>query len=203
MQVNLNSAPRKLAFAAVCVVAIGFYLTSIGRHYLAVRLAAQSKPRTLERAVNLERWNARWRWELGQYLLFVSQDQKAAISSLEQAVVLNSHVARYWLDLAVGYEVSGNAQRQRHALESALQAEPTAPNVAWQAANFYLVGNDVARALPLLRVVMQNDPEHLNSALNLCWRITQNAAVMLRKAVPAEPMPYFAFLKMLTTYRPG
>jgi tetratricopeptide (TPR) repeat protein len=198
MQVNLNSAPRKLAFALACIVSIGFYFAAIGRHYLAVSLAAQSKPRTLERAVNLETWNATWRWDLGQYLLFVAQDQKAAISSLEQAVALNSHVARYWLDLAVGYEVSGDAQRQRYALESALQAEPTAPNVAWQAANFYLVGNDVVRALPLLRVVMKNDPEHLNSALKLCWRITQNAAVMLRNAVPSQPMPYFAFLKMLT-----
>jgi len=197
MQVNLNSASRKLTFALVCIVAVGFYLTAIHRHFLAARLAAQSEPRMLERAVSLEPWNAKWRWDLGQYLLFVAQDQKGAVSSLQKTVALNSHVARYWLDLAVGYQVSGDVQRQRVALESALQAEPTAPNVAWQAATFYLVGNDVARALPLLRVVMQSDPEQLRSTLKLCWRITQNATLMLRKAVPAEPLPYFAFLNRL------
>jgi hypothetical protein len=198
MQVNLNSTPRKLTFALVCVVAVGFYLTAIGRHYVAVRLAAQSEPRTLTQAVIIDPWNAKLDWQLGQYLLFVAQDQKTAVSSLEKAVTLNSHVARYWLDLAVGYEVSGNIQQQRYALESALQAEPTDPNVAWQVANFFLVGNDVARALPLLRVVMQNDPEQLSAALQLCWRVTQNPTVMLNKAVPAEPSPYFAFLKLLT-----
>jgi hypothetical protein len=198
MQVNLNSTPRKLIFALACVVAFASYLAVIGAHYLAFRLAALSGTSTLERAVSLEPWNAEWRWELGQYLLYVAQDQKAAVSSLEKAVAVNSHVARYWLDLAVGYEVAGDKPRQRLALESALQAEPMAPNVAWQVANFYLVGNDVARALPLLRLVMQNDNEQLNAALQLCWRVTQNPTVMLNKAVPAAPLPYFAFLKLLT-----
>jgi tetratricopeptide (TPR) repeat protein len=197
MQVNLNSAPRKLLFILPCMVAVGLYLAVIGSHYMAASLAAQSG-RALERAVSLEPWNANWQWQLGQYLLFVAQDQKRAVSGLEKAVALNSHVARYWLDLAVAYEVSGDAQRQRHALESALQAEPTAPNVAWQAANFYLVGNDVGHALPLLGVVMKNDPEQLNAALKLAWRVTQNTTQMLRQAVPPEPLPYFAFLKLLT-----
>jgi hypothetical protein len=198
MHVNSNSTLRNLIFVFVCVVGVALYLAIIGGHYLAVTLAAQSQPQTLRRAVSLEPWNAEWRWELGRYLLFIAQDQKAAVSSLERAVALNSHVARYWLDLAVGYEVAGDTRRQRFALESALQAEPTSPNVAWQAANFYLVGNDVARALPLFRVVMQNDPEQLNAALNLCWHVTQNPTVMLRNAVPAEPLPYLAFLKLLT-----
>jgi tetratricopeptide (TPR) repeat protein len=198
MQVNLNSAPRKLLFTLLCVVAVGLYLAVTGTHYLAFCSAAKSGQHMLERAVSLEPWNANWHWQLGQYLLFVAQDQKRAVSGLEQAVALNSHVARYWLDLAAAYEVSGDAQRQRYALESALRAEPTAPNVAWQAANFYLVGNDVGHALPLLGVVMKNDPEQLNAALKLAWRVTQNATQMLRKAVPPEPLPYFAFLKLLT-----
>jgi tetratricopeptide (TPR) repeat protein len=198
MQVNLNSTPRKLIFALVCVVGTALYLAIIGGHYLAVTLAAQSEPRTLRRAVSLEPWNAAWRSELGRYLLFVAQDEKGAVASLEKAVAMNSHVAQYWLDLAVGFEVAGDTQRQRIALESALQAEPTAPNVAWQVANFYLVGNDVVHALPLFRVVMQNDAEQMNAALNLCWRITQNPTLMLRQAVPPEPLPYFAFLKLLT-----
>jgi len=198
MQVDLNSALRKLIFALICALAVGSYLAAISRHFLALTLAAQSDQRSLERAAKVETESAEWRWELGRYLLFVAQDQKAAVTRLEQAVALNSHVAPYWLDLAAGYEVSGDTRRQRQALESAVQADPTAPNVAWQAANFYVVDNDVVRALPLLRVVMKYDPEQLNSALKLCWRITRNVTVMLREAVPAEPSPYFTFLALLT-----
>ena len=198
MQVNLNSSPRRFIFVLSCVITVALYLAAIGGHYLAVRLAAQSELPTLERAVSLEPWSAEWRWQLGRYLLFVAQDQKRAVSSLAKAVALNPHAARVWMDLAVGYEVSGDTERQRLALDSALHAEPTAPNVAWQAANFYLVRNDVPRALSLLQVVMKNDPEQLNSALILCWRITHNATVMLMQAVPADPLPYFAFLKLLT-----
>jgi len=198
MEMNLNSVPRKFTFILVCAVAVESYLAAIGRHYLAVKSAEQSELRSLEQAVNLEKSNAEWQWKLGRYLLFVAQDQKDALSSLGKAVALNARVARYWLDLAIAYEVSGDTQHQRHALDSALQAEPTAPNVAWQAGNFYLVANDVERALPLFRVVMQNDPEQLNAALKLCWRITRDPTVMLMKAVPAKPLTYFAFLKLLT-----
>jgi len=197
MQANLNSSPRRLIFVIPCVITVALYFAAIAGHYLAVRLAAQSELPSLRRAVSLEPWSAEWRWQLGRYLLFVAQDQKKAVSILEKAVALNPHAARLWMDLAVGYEVSGDTERQRLALESALNAEPTAPNVAWQAANFYLVRNDLPRALSLLQVVMKNDPEQLNSALSLCWRITKNATVMLREAVPAEPQPYLALLKLL------
>ena len=198
MRVNLNSALRKLAFAVVCLIAVGFYVAGIGRHYLAIRLMAQPNPRSLARAAKLEPWNAEPRWELGRYSLFVAQDAQDSVSDLQQAVALNPHVARYWLDLAAAYQVAGDVPGQRSALEQAVLTEPTAPDVAWEAANFYLVQDDLKRALPLFRVVMANDPEQLNAALGLCWRATQEVNTMLAEAVPAEPAPYFAFLSLLT-----
>ncbi len=198
MRVNLNSALRKLTFAMACLMAVGFYVAGIGRHYLAMRLTAQPNPHSLARAAKIEPWNAEPRWELGRYSLFVAQNSSDAVSHLEEAVALNPHVGRYWLDLAAAYHVAGDVPRQRSALERAVQAEPTAPDVAWEAANFYLVQDDLKRALSLFRVVMANDPEQLNAALGLCWRATGDVNSMLAEAVPAQPAPYFAFLSLLT-----
>src|SRR5690348_11401993 len=198
MQVKLNSKRRKLLFALLCLAAAGLYLTVVARHYAAARLSAQLDATSLARAARLEAWNAEPRWELGRYSLFVAQDPTAAVSNLEAAVALNPHAARYWLDLAAAYQVAGDIPRQRFALDQGLHAEPTAPDVAWEAANFYLVQNDLARALSLFRVVMANDPEQLNPALSLCWRATRDEDRILADAVPPQPAPYFAFLNLLT-----
>ena len=198
MHTHLHSALRKVAFVAIFLVAVGLYIGAIAYHSLAVRLETQSDLRSLARAARLEPSNAEPHWKIGRYLLFVAQDPTRAVSSLEAAVRLNPHVARYWLDLASGYQVSGQTERQRSALEHALRAEPTDPKVAWQAANFYLVQDDLGHALPLFGIVMNNDPELLSSALRLCWRATQNVQLMLREAIPAQPTPYFTFLALLT-----
>jgi hypothetical protein len=77
--------------------------------------------------------------------------------------------------------------------------EPSAPEVAWEAANFYLAQNDLDRALPLFRMVIANDPKQTNSALKLCWHATQNVSMLLARALPAEFSPYFTFLNLLVT----
>jgi tetratricopeptide (TPR) repeat protein len=198
MEVNLSSKWRKALFAFVCVAGAGLYLGAVSRHYAASRLAGRLDPQSLARAARLEPGNAEPRWELGRYSLFVSQEPATAVSNLEKAVTINPHVARYWLDLAAAYQVAGDAARQRFALEQALAAEPTAPDVAWEAANFYLVQGDVGRALALFRVVMANDPQQLDPALRLCWRATRDVNRLLAQAVPPAPAAYFAFLNLLT-----
>ena len=86
MQVKLNSWPRKLLFALVCLAASGLYLTAIARHYAVARLSTRLDARSLARAARLEPWNAEPRWELGRYSLFVSQDPTAAVSMSDLAV---------------------------------------------------------------------------------------------------------------------
>ena len=184
-------------FAGVCLFALGLYVAAIARHFEASQLAARLDPISLNRAARLEPWNALPRWELGRYSLFVAQNPTAAVANLQGAVTLNPHVARYWLDLAAAYEVTGNVERQLFALQQAVGNEPTAPDVAWEAANFYLAHNDLQRALSLFRVAMANDPEQMNAALRLCWRATRDINPMLAEAVPPEPGAYFAFLRLL------
>ncbi len=67
------------------------------------------------------------------------------------------------------------------ALEHAIQADPTTPDVAWEAANFYLVQGDEAKALREFRVVLQNEPTLADPAIQFCWRINPDVDALLAR----------------------
>jgi tetratricopeptide (TPR) repeat protein len=126
------------------------------------------------------------------------QNLPPALSSLQQAVTLNPHVARYWLDLAAAYASANNLTAEAYALEHALNSEPTAPDVAWEAGTFYLAQNNLSRALPLFKVVVENDDQdRATKALYLCWRTTRNVPRLVSDVLPSQSGPYFSLLKIL------
>ena len=98
--------------------------------------------------------NADYRNHLGRYYALVARDPGAAIEPYRAAVQLNPHSARYWFDLASAYQVLGDTSNQSWALEHAIEADPTTPDVAWEAANFYLVQGDNEKALREFHVVL-------------------------------------------------
>jgi len=110
---------------------------------------------------------------------------------------LNPYVARYWLDLAGAYQVAGRTSEQEQSVEQSVEADPTTPHVAWEAANFFLVQGDQERALRNFRVVLANDPDAVDSALQLCWRATRDANQILDRALPRRPDLYLSFLRLL------
>ena len=78
-----------------------------------------------------------------------------------------------------------------------MEADPTTPHVAWEAANFFLVQGDQAKALRYFRVVLANDPEAVDSTLQLCWRATGDANQILDQALPRRADLYLSFLRLL------
>jgi tetratricopeptide (TPR) repeat protein len=182
-----------LAFLA-CV-----YLFLTGKEYAASVFASRAELPSLQRAVRLSPGNADYRHRLGRYFAFVAGDPQSAVDSLRAAVELNPHDARYWFDLAAAYQVTGDISGQRAALDRALQAEPTAPDVAWEAANFFLIDGDIDRALREFHVVIENDISLVDAALRACWRVRPDADALLRDAVPARTDSLISFLDLLTS----
>jgi len=147
--------------AAVTLLAC-IYTFVIGKQFAASLFAARPELSKLQLAVRLAPGNADYRHRLGRYFAFVAGDPQSAIENFRAAVALNPHDAHYWFDLAGAYQVTGDTPGQRTALDSALQAEPTAPDVAWEAANFFIVDGDIDRALRELHVgkgVIERDIE--------------------------------------------
>jgi tetratricopeptide (TPR) repeat protein len=128
----------------------------------------------------------------------VAQDYPAALTFLQRAIELNPYDGHGWLDLAEVRQVRGENSESQTALERALRAEPTSTEIAWEAANFYLVRNDAQRALPLFRAAIKYDPNNTAAAINLTWRATKNVSQIVSQVLPAQPVPYFTFLKTLT-----
>ena len=188
---------QRWQFAAVVAVFACLYLFLTGREFVASVFAARAELAPLERAVKLSPGNADYRHRLGRYFAFVAGDPQSAIESLRSAVALNPYDARYWFDLAAAYQVTGDIAERRSALERALQAEPTAPDVAWESANFFLLDGELDRALREFQVVIANDNSLAYAALRTCWRVRPDADALLRDVVPARTDSVIAFLHLL------
>jgi tetratricopeptide (TPR) repeat protein len=197
MPIELRSTLRKFSFAAACCILVGLYLHLALRAYLASHLAASPDLSNLNKAIRLEPSNAEYRDLLGRSLAFSGTNLNDAIANYRTAVHLNPYVAWYWLDLAGAYQMAGQTGEQEQSVEQAVVADPTTPQVAWVAANFFLVQGDQESALRNFRVVLANDPEAVDSALQLCWRATGDANQVLERALPRRPDLYLSFLRLL------
>ena len=199
MQIDLRSRLRRFSFAAACLVVVALYLQVTLRAYLASHFAGKLDSPNIQKAIKLEPANAEYRDLLGRNLALSGASLDEAISDYRRAVQLNPYEARYWLDLAGAYQIAGRANEQGKSVEHAVQADPTTPHVAWEAANFFLVQGAPEKALPYFRVVLANDPEAVDSTLQLCWRATGDATKILDLGMPPRPDLYLAFLGLVVS----
>src|ERR1700683_1345995 len=197
MEIVLNSAWRKRLVIGAAVVPCLIYVVLAGRLFVASFFGDRPELASLQRAAGLDPSNADYRNHLGRYYALVARDPGAAIEPYRAAVQLDPHSARYWFDLASAYQVLGDISNQTVALGQAIEADPTTPDVAWEAANFYLVQGDDERALREFRVVLQNEPTLADPAIQFCWRINPDVDALLRDVVPPRSKAYLAFLNLL------
>ncbi len=199
MQIELRSRPAKFFFAAACLLAAAFYTQLALRTFLAAYFAAKLDPPNLERAMRLEPGNAEYHDLLARNLALSGSSLDQAVSNYREATNLNPYDARYWLDLAGAYQLLGRTPEQRESVEQAVQADPTTPHVAWEAANFFLVQGDRERALRHFQVVLAYDSDAVDSTLSICWRASGNASEMLDLALPPRADLYLSFLRLLVS----
>jgi tetratricopeptide (TPR) repeat protein len=197
MELALTSGSRKKLLVGGAVALSLVYLVFAGRLFVGSLFGDQVEFQNLERAARLDPWNADYRYHLGRYYALVARDPAAAIEPYRAAVTLDPFSARYWFDLASAYQVLGDTSNQSAALERAIQADPTTPDVAWEAGNFYLVQGEEQKALREFRVVLQNEPTLADPAVQFCWRIQPDVDALLRDVIPARSEAYLAFLGLL------
>jgi len=173
------------------------YVFLAARLFLAAVYGENAEFSSLQRAARLDPWKAQYWDALGRYYALAARDPAAAIRPYRIALQLNPNSAGYWFDLASAYQVLGDLSGQIMALEHAIAANPTTPDVAWEAANFYLVQGDDAKALREFRVVLENEPNLADPAIRLCWRVHPDVDALLRDVVPVRQEAYIALLSLL------
>jgi tetratricopeptide (TPR) repeat protein len=197
MKILFNTPTRRAAVIAVAAVLGLSYAGLAATQFLAAWFGRRAELRSLKRAAWLDRGNAEYRDHLGRYYDLVARDPASAVTEYKAAVQLNPHSARYWFDLASSYQILGDTANQTFALEHAIQADATTPDVAWEAANLYLVQGENEKALNEFRVVIANDAPLAASALQFCWRIQPDVDALLRNVVPARSDTLASFLTLL------
>jgi hypothetical protein len=197
MKIALNTSARKRTAAAIVIVLAAAYSLAITREAVAVWLGDRVQLTSLRGATWLDSSNADYRNHLGRYYDLVARDPATAVVHYKEAVQLNPHSARYWFDLASAYQVLGDRGDQTAALEHAIQADAMTPDVAWEAANLYLVQGENEKALREFRVVMANDPSLASTSIQFCWRIDPDVDSLLRDVVPHSADAYLPFLALL------
>jgi len=188
--------PAGVLFLGCLAFAAGYsYFATTG--YRAFALSNDQHMRSLQRAIALEPRDAVPYDRLCRHLRDVESDPATAISLCQKAVQLNRYDAEYWLDLAETFYEAGNAPEQRRAIEHAIAVDPKTPQVAWNAATFYLLQGEVEPAVHLLPDVLEGDPALVPVTLRTAWQALGRVDPILRM-MPPDPAVYLQFLALLT-----
>jgi tetratricopeptide (TPR) repeat protein len=189
-----------LKVAAFLVGALGaaVYIGRAVRMYAAARAADGYELEGLVRAARLSPGNAEYFHLLGLQFSFSSQTSREAVENLQRAIRLNPNSGRYWLDLGSVYQIRGERREEEEALDAAIRTEPGNAELAAEAAQYYLIAGNTARALPLVRRALEQYPEGAPSLLSVCWQTTHDTRLMLDQAVPDAPEQQGKFLEVLT-----
>jgi len=176
--------------------AVGVYVWFVVRIYVAYRLASHHDPTSLRRAIGLQPRDANNYDLLGQYLIWEAQNPQAAATQFQQAVKLNPYASSYWMHLAQAESSLGNEKEQAAAIRKAIAVDPATPELAWSAANYFLLQGDTEGALDQFAVVIRSDPAMAEAALERSWRAVEGVDP-IQKRLPADPEVYLSFVKLL------
>ena len=179
----------------ICSLA-GVYAWCAVRVYQAHRLSASHDQESLQRAIQVQPRDASNYDLLGRYFMWTAQDPQTAAAQFQQAVRLNPYASSYWLHLAQAENSLGNDGEQERAIRRAIAVDPTTPDVAWNAANFFLVQGKTDEALDQLAVVIRNDPSKTEAALDTSWRALGDIDPIQRR-LPPDPEVYLKFIRLL------
>ena len=204
MLIGLHSPGRKVLCGVLCLGLIVGYVYRAGRSYAVFRLGESTDMDALERAVRLEPKNADAWYRLGRVRSILLQDIPGSSPALQRASALDPRHARYWLDLGLADQYTGDSKAQRDAIETAMRLDAHDPDIAWEAANYYLLAGDTGQALKLFRVSLEGDPieKHFPRAILLSARATNNDYLrVFNEVVPRDPRSYLGYLDFLVGLR--
>ncbi|HYM10173.1 MAG TPA: hypothetical protein VEU62_05560 [Bryobacterales bacterium] len=180
--------------AAVAVLGVAFFATL--RLGFADRVFHTGTLEGAERAARLVPGNASY---LAGWAVLLDQSggsSAASLRALERAVAANPRNSSCWIELGLRAEREGDlAAAERSLLEAARVDKQYDPR--WELANFYFRRNDAENFwlwAGEAAAVLSGDATPL---FRLCWKVSPDAAMILKRAVPNRPpilAKYLGFL---------
>ncbi len=175
---------RSLA-AGVMVVALGAAAYWAFRMAYADRLYHIGTPAAVAGARRLSPGNA-------SYFQNDPRDRRA----LEYAVAQNVRYSRGWVELGLLAEVNGDLPRAEKCLLAAAAVDRTYQPL-WTLANFYFRRADRENFWTWTHRAAGMTNYDLTPLFRLCWRVTEDPAVILARGVPNRPESLAQYLSFL------
>ena len=193
--VRLLTAMRiVLSVASIAVLGFAAYW-SLQLGY-ADRLAHTDSPEQVKRATELAPCNARYLVRLAVMLDQWGKDRGASVAALEAAVLCNPRDSASWIELGLQAEMEGDfTKAERCLLEAARVDKQYDPR--WVLANFYFRRNDTENFWLWAREAAVMSYGDATPLFRLAWRITQDAGVILERAIPDQPAVLVRYLSFL------
>ena len=148
----------------------------------ADHLARTADAETVARAVRLSPGDADFRLRLAAAQQVAGADSSAA---LEAAAALDPGNAEAWTRLGMAAEMHGDLRTaESRLLEAAHVSHQFAPR--WALANYYFRRGDRAHFWPCARESLLMGFGDLKPVFRLCWNMSQDAGLILDRAIPAR-----------------
>ena len=176
-----------------------FYLAAITRVLLADWLLNHPTPENLRRGVHWlpsspQLWSA---YARSRSELMADSSLPEVIAAYQAALSRNPFDLPAWDGLATAYLQQGDLSHAEAAMRGAVAAVPHSPSATWRLANFLLVQDRVAEAMPLFRTAASFDPNLCPAVFDLGWKLLGDPQQILEELVPDRlpaRMQYLEFL---------
>jgi tetratricopeptide (TPR) repeat protein len=185
-EIPIRSGATRLLLGLVALSAFAVLASRAEAAFFADRLAKIPLFGT-ELAAKAEPEDPEYEYELGNYWIIAAQQAKTALPHLQRATQLDAFNGHYWGQLALAYQQIGDASHADDALNRSLAADPTTPDLLWQAANVYSFLGERERATDSIHRFVISTPEQSPIAAQLGWRATRDADLLLNQVLPKGP----------------
>ncbi|MBI3697467.1 MAG: hypothetical protein HY238_21860 [Acidobacteria bacterium] len=188
--------PLRILLSLAAVAILGYACFWTLRLGYADHLYHSESAEDARRAAKLVPASARYQARWAAMLDRSGKDPAASLAALEAALACNLWDSSSWIDLGLRAEMDQDfANAESSLLEAAHVDKQYDPR--WTLVNFYFRRNDPEKFWLWARqaaAISYGDPAPL---FRLCWRVTQDPAVILERAIPPQPqilLRYLAFL---------
>ncbi len=157
------------AVVALACLATAYYALRLG---YADYLYRSNRPQSLEYAAGLIPSQA---------------DYQARLSRLQRAVQLNPYLAAAWIEIGTRAEAQRDYSTAETALLDAARVDRTF-EPRWALANFYFRRENWEDFWKWIRAAAEMSYGDRTGLFQLCWRASSDPQLILRRAIPAEPV---------------
>jgi tetratricopeptide (TPR) repeat protein len=192
----MRNRPYDFAAMASLAVICVFCIQGSVRRSLAERWIADPKLENLKLAVQLTPSNGEGWIRLGQALKGLGGDPHRAMEAIRRGVDLAPYNPEAWIAFGLQTERQGETQLAERHFKKAFEVDHGF-EARWSLANFYLRQGRTEEFWHWIRETIAFSPRAFYPGVELCWRASDDHAVILENAIADRPdlnRRYFSYL---------